>query len=88
MAVTRPANIVKMTANADTIAATVHTLAIKIIDGGGGSTVTLTDPVGGATLYFATQTAAQEKFEELPLYAENGVTLALTGTATVYLYCK
>ena len=91
MATTTAENVIKMNANNDVVTTPMLVKAIKITeDASGVATVSLranADAAGGTIIYTATLAADDELFEgPLPIRANRGLALNLTGSATVFLY--
>lgn len=91
MAVTRAANVVKATANADVITGHLIIEGIKVVGGASGITVNLkkTD-TNGAVVYTKTLAADSESFEDVNLKIHgSGLYVNISaGGGTVYLYVK
>lgn len=91
MAVTRAANVVKATADADVITGHLIIEGIKVVGGASGMTVNLkkTDS-SGTIVYTATVAADSESFEDvnLKIHGSGLYVNVSAGGGTVYLYLK
>lgn len=88
MAVTRAGNVIRMTADNDTVAGPIHICGIRYIAGTGSPSVTLkAGDTSGNNLYFNNNAASI--FEEVEIREQGTVHLDLAGTGTeIYLYTE
>jgi hypothetical protein len=90
MAVTRTLNVIKATADADTIAGAGVICGIKVVGGAGGMTVNLKKTnTSGTIAYTCTVGNSSEKFEEVRLVCDGTLYVNVSaGSGTIYLYLK
>lgn len=90
MAVTRAANVIKMTADNDSVAGPLRITGIKCVEtsGSAGATVLLKKgSTGGVVVYEARVAQSADNWADVFLNVPaDGLWLDITGAATVYLY--
>jgi hypothetical protein len=88
MAVTRAGNVIRLTADDDTVQGPISICGIRYIAGTGSPSVTLkAATTSGNNLYF--NNGAASVFEEVEIREQGVIHLDLAGTGTeIYLYTK
>lgn len=90
MAVTSAGNVIKVTADADTIAQKMRIIGVKVVGTGGGMTVNFkkTD-TSGVILYTSTVGASAEKFDQVNIQTSATTYINVSaGAGAVYIYLE